>query len=54
MLKSSGGSRVAYSILVSAPVSLDLYGTWLGLGLGGFGTKDFGTGLDNNLFLKNL
>ena len=27
----------------------DLIGTWLGLGLGGFGTKGFGTGLDNNI-----
>ena len=26
---------------------LDLIGTWLGLGLGGFGTKGLGTGLDN-------
>ena len=25
---------------------LDLIGTWLGLGLGGFGTKGLGTGLD--------
>ena len=27
---------------------LDLIGTRLGLGLGGFGTKGLGTGLDNN------
>ena len=26
---------------------LDLVGTWLGLGLGGVGTKGLGTGLDN-------
>ena len=26
---------------------LDLIGTWLGLGLGGLGTKGLGTGLDN-------
>ena len=26
---------------------LDLIRTWLGLGLGGFGTKGLGTGLDN-------
>ena len=26
---------------------LDFIGTWLGLGLGGFGTKGLGTGLDN-------
>ena len=26
---------------------LDLIGTWLRLGLGGFGTKGLGTGLDN-------
>ena len=41
---------VAYSILVSAPV-LDLIGTWLGLGLAGFGTKGLGTGLDNKYTL---
>ena len=29
---------------------LDLIGTWLGLGLGGFGTKGLGTGLDKNTF----
>ena len=27
---------------------LDLIGTWLGLGLGGVGTKGLGTGLDNS------
>ena len=26
---------------------LEVIGAWLGLGLGGFGTKGFGTGLDN-------
>ena len=32
---------------------LELIGTWLGLGLGGFGTKGFGPVLDNNyLYLK--
>ena len=45
-----GGGVVAYSILVSAPV-LDLIGTWLGLGLAGFGTKGLGTGLDNKYTL---
>ena len=40
---------MAFSILVSAPVpfGLDLIGTSSGLGLGGFGTKGLGTGLDN-------
>ena len=35
---------------------LDLIGTWLGLGLGGFGTKGLGTGLDNNnkIWRENL
>ena len=28
---------------------LDLIGTWLGLGLGGFGTNSLGTGLDKNV-----
>ena len=36
----------------SRPFRTDLFfefiGTWLGLGLGGFGTKGLGTGLDNN------
>ena len=27
---------------------LDLIGTWLGLGIMGFGTKGLGTGLDNS------
>ena len=45
-----GDMVVAYSILVSAPV-LDLIGTWLGLGLAGFGTKGLGTGLDNKYTL---
>ena len=42
-------SWVACSIIVSAPVPFGFrfIGTWLGLGLGGFGTKGFGTGLDN-------
>ena len=31
---------------------LDLIGTWLELGLGGFGTKGLGTGLDNICFRK--
>ena len=26
---------------------LEFFGTWSGLGLGAFGTKGFGTGLDN-------
>ena len=45
---------VAHRILVSAlgPFGfnwvLDLFGTWLGLGLGGFLTKDLGPGLDNS------
>ena len=30
---------VAYSILVSAPVPLELFGSWLGLGLRGFVTE---------------
>ena len=49
-LKLRGWWWVAYSILVSAPVplGLDLIGTWLGLVLRGFGTKGFGTGLNNN------
>ena len=33
---------------------LDLIGTWLGLGLGGFGTKVLGTGLDNSNVLCSL
>ena len=49
---------VAYSILVSAPVpfGLDLIGTLLGfgLGLGGFGTKGLGTGLDKIPTPKDL
>ena len=32
---------------------LDLIGTWLGLGIGGFGTKGLGSGLDNILELHN-
>ena len=42
---------VAYTILMSAPVPFGFrsYGdlVWLGLGLGVFGTKGLGTGLDN-------
>ena len=49
-LKVVGWWWVAYSILVSAtvPFGFRFIGTWLGLGLGGFGTKGFGTGLDNS------
>ena len=49
---------VAYRILLSAPGPfgfnwvLGLIGTWLGLGLGGFGTKGLGPGLDN--YSRNL
>ena len=32
-----------------SPLVLDLIGTWLGLGLGGLGTKGLGTGLDKNM-----
>ena len=43
---------VAFRILVSGIIGtnwvLELNGTWFGLGLEGFGTKGFGTGLDNN------
>ena len=39
-----GGGGLQHYLLV-----LDLIGTWLGLGLWGFGTKGLGTGLDNNL-----
>ena len=31
---------------------LDLIGTWLGLGIMGFGTKGLGTGLDNSILVK--
>ena len=43
------GYMVAHKILVSAPVPLYLIGplNWLGLGLGGLGTKGLGLGLDN-------
>ena len=50
-LKVVGGGWVAYSILVSVPGPfgtnwvLELIGTLLGLGLGGFGTKDLWPGL---------
>ena len=44
---ASGYVVVAYSILVSAPVPLELIGSWLGLDLGGFGTMGLGTGLNN-------
>ena len=50
MLKSYrvvGSWVLAYSILVSAPVPFGLGGTWVELGLGGFGPKGLGTGLDN-------
>ena len=32
---------------------MDLIGTWLGLGLGVFGTKGLGTGLDNSEMMKS-
>ena len=52
MCKLLCGGVGAHEILVSAPVPfgfkvLDLIGTRLELGLGGFGTKGLGTGLDN-------
>ena len=47
------GGVVAQKILVSFLV-LDLIGTWLGLGLGGFGTKGLGTGLDNSTFSEDI
>ena len=37
----------AFSCKPQSLLVLDLIGTWLGSGLGGFGTKDLGTGLDN-------
>ena len=39
---------VAYSILVSDFSGIRSYWDLVGVGLGGFGTKGFGTGLDNN------
>ena len=50
MIKSYGvvvGGLQHFSVSPLAPLVLDLIGTWLGLGLGGFGTKGLGTGLDN-------
>ena len=48
MCKRLCGGVVAHEILVSAPVPFGfLIGTWLGLGIMGFGTKGLGTGLDN-------
>ena len=47
----TAGYMVAYKILVSAPVPLELIGPldWVGLGWG-LGTKGLGTGLDNIVF----
>ena len=44
-----GGWPTAFTCHPHSPLVLDLIGTWLGLGLGGFGTKGLGTGLDNKL-----
>ena len=41
------GGLQHFSVSPLAPLVLDLIGTWMGLGLGGFGTKGLGTGLDN-------
>ena len=38
---------IRFSCQPQSLLVLDFIGTWLGLGLGGFGTKDLGTGLDN-------
>ena len=42
-----GGGLQHFSVSPSPFWVLDLIGTWLGLGLGVFGTKGLGTGLDN-------
>ena len=42
-----GGGLEQFSVSPSPLLVLDLIGTWLGLGLGVFGTKGLGTGLDN-------
>ena len=45
-----GGGLQHFSVSPSPLVTywvLKLIGSWLGLGLGGFGTKGLGTGLDN-------
>ena len=47
-----GGGLEQFSVSPSPLLVLDLIGTWLGLGLGGFGTKGFGTGHDNSQLLS--
>ena len=50
-----GGGLQHFSVSPSPLVTywvLKLIGSWLGLGLGGFGTKGLGTGLDN-ILLRN-
>ena len=47
---------MAYSILVSAtvPFGFRFVGTWLWLGLGGFGTKGLRPGLDHMIIIQCL
>ena len=49
MPKSYGwcGGLQHFSVSPSPFWVLDLIGTWLGLGQGGFGTRGLGLGLDN-------
>ena len=52
-----GGGLQHFSVSPSPLVTFwvsKLIGSWLGLGLGGFGTKGLGTGLDNSTFSEDI
>ena len=52
VMGGGGGGLQHFSVSPSPSWVLDLIGTWLGLGLGDFGTG-LGTGLDNSFRMNN-
>ena len=58
MVQGAGGGGIEdFSVspsLLGNNLVLELIGTWLGFGLGGFGTKTLGPGLNNITFFLFL